>query len=507
MSIDTYPGPATVTGPQGPMGPAGATGATGPPGQTGADSTVPGPTGPEGPAGPAGAQGDPGPAGTTGAQGPAGPQGEQGIQGEQGAPGADGAGIVPGIQYSVLRYAVGGLTAEAGPALLDASGNLILGSVTPGTAAVRTLVLASGTAPTTSPADAVQLWVADRAATAGKGSLHIRTEDGTSHILGDRVGIGTLTPFNLLEVNGTARINNLGVGGNATLNAPISMGNALGANKINVYESGFTRYGLGMATGTLTIYAAANGAIGLGAASTVDGTTLTTHMTINGASGSVGLGTATFGANAARVLALAPGTAPTTSPADVIQLWSADRAATAGKGALHLRTEDGTSHVLGDRVGLGTLTPTCALDVVGALDVSDDATTRTNLGIGAGTAATQPYEEGTFTVTGTGFSGTAPSGTASYVRVGKQVTVLLPQVSGTSNATTFTVTGLPVALYPAANVLWPRRVFDNTSVITTGLLHLTSAGLIELYAGPALTPFTASGIKGLYVCTLTYLLP
>ena len=44
---------------------------------------------------------------------------------------------------------------------------------------------------------------------------------------------------------------------------------------------------------------------------------------------------------------------------------SADRGATAGKGSLHLRTEDGTSHVLGDRVGIGTLAPTVPLQVVG----------------------------------------------------------------------------------------------------------------------------------------------
>ena len=39
-------------------------------------------------------------------------------------------------------------------------------------------------------------------------------------------------------------------------------------------------------------------------------------------------------------------------------MWSADRGGTAGKAPLHLRIEDGTIHVFGDRVGLFTTTPT-----------------------------------------------------------------------------------------------------------------------------------------------------
>jgi hypothetical protein len=38
-----------------------------------------------------------------------------------------------------------------------------------------------------------------------------------------------------------------------------------------------------------------------------------------------------------------------------VQLWSANRGGVAGKNSLHLRVEDGTSHVLGDVAGHGTL--------------------------------------------------------------------------------------------------------------------------------------------------------
>lgn len=73
--------------------------------------------------------------------------------------------------------------------------------------------------------------------------------------------------------------------------------------------------------------------------------------------GNVGIGASSFGTSADKVLALLNGTAPSTSPADTVQLWAADRGATAGKAGLHIRAEDGTSHVFSDRVGIGTLSP------------------------------------------------------------------------------------------------------------------------------------------------------
>ena len=52
----------------------------------------------------------------------------------------------------------------------------------------------------------------------------------------------------------------------------------------------------------------------------------------------IGIGTATFGTSATQTLALFNGTAPTTSPADTVQLFSVD-AAGAGTASLGLRTE------------------------------------------------------------------------------------------------------------------------------------------------------------------------
>ena len=58
-------------------------------------------------------------------------------------------------------------------------------------------------------------------------------------------------------------------------------------------------------------------------------------------SGNVGIGTSTFGTNAVRVRAMLNGTAPTTSPANMFQEWSADVLGVAGKAGPHQRSEEG----------------------------------------------------------------------------------------------------------------------------------------------------------------------
>lgn len=100
---------------------------------------------------------------------------------------------------------------QQNPERLRVLRNVNIGGDLFGTSADKVLGITSGTAPSTSPADMVQLWSADRNAVAGKASLHLRTEDGTVHCLGDLVGIGMLSPVVLLEVNGTLRSDRAGV--------------------------------------------------------------------------------------------------------------------------------------------------------------------------------------------------------------------------------------------------------------------------------------------------------
>lgn len=127
----------------------------------------------------------------------------------------------------------------------------------------------------------------------------------------------------------------------------------------------------------------------------------------------------------------------------------------------------------------------------------------------AGTAGNQTYDTGTFTATATGF-GSAVTGTAYYTRVGNMVTVYWPLLTGTSNAATFTVTGLPASLRPAraqGNVSGPLTI-DNGGAITAGLVSLSTAGVLTVFKTPQATgsDWTASGTKTLGTFQQAYLL-
>lgn len=122
--------------------------------------------------------------------------------------GADNSGRL------MIRTAnAGTLPAATGPGALavDPVGNVSVNSDLLASGGANLLGLGPATAPTSSVADTVLLYAADRGATAGKGSLHVRTEDGTSHVLGDLSGIGTTltatlgsgASYRTLTVNGS----------------------------------------------------------------------------------------------------------------------------------------------------------------------------------------------------------------------------------------------------------------------------------------------------------------
>ena len=64
--------------------------------------------------------------------------------------------------------------------------------------------------------------------------------------------------------------------------------------------------------------------------------------------GNIGIGSTTFGTNAAQVFLQANGTAPSSSPADCYQQYSADVGGTAGEAGVHFRDELGLLTILGD---------------------------------------------------------------------------------------------------------------------------------------------------------------
>lgn len=114
---------------------------------------------------------------------------------------------------------------------------------------------------------------------------------------------------------------------------------------------------------------------------------------------------------------------------------------------------------------------------------------------------------GTFTMTGTGFSASTTA-SAYYQRHGDVVTLSTDALEGTSNATTFTITGLPVAIRPASTRylagIWAK---DNGTDIVTARISINSSGVITVFkdaSSGSSSTWTATGLKALNPNGFTY---
>lgn len=145
--------------------------------------------------------------------------------------------------------------------------------------------------------------------------------------------------------------------------------------------------------------------------------------------------------------------------------------------------------------------------------------TGTHTNEGAGTinatqlyvADTPVFQSGSFTGTFTGVS-TNTTATVSYSIVGNVATVFMLQ-SGASNATTFTMTGVPAAIQPAShNQLLPCTFVDN-AINVLGAIGINSASGTWTFYKLNLTTgnvggtsnWTGSSTKGIQ-CSFSYLL-
>lgn len=117
---------------------------------------------------------------------------------------------------------------------------------------------------------------------------------------------------------------------------------------------------------------------------------------------------------------------------------------------------------------------------------------------------------GTFNVTGAGFSGAPPTGTAvyKYSPASKIAWVFLPAISGPSNSTSFSISSLPAFLIPATITQQALiEGFDNNveqgplnTLITAG------SGVIVYQKNGSSTGWTASGNKGVGLQIITLFL-
>lgn len=114
----------------------------------------------------------------------------------------------------------------------------------------------------------------------------------------------------------------------------------------------------------------------------------------------------------------------------------------------------------------------------------------------------------TITMTATGFSGTAPTATVSFARVGRQVCIGIDPFSGTSNSTTMTLVGpIPSWALPATDsLIFPSiRGVDNGGGVEL-LARLVLPNTI-VFNVATVGVFTASGTKGAGGTFPTWFLP
>ena len=118
----------------------------------------------------------------------------------------------------------------------------------------------------------------------------------------------------------------------------------------------------------------------------------------------------------------------------------------------------------------------------------------------------QHYRTGMATLTATGFS-TTVTVSVRWVRTHHTVTLYFPAFTATSNAVTFTLTGLPAELAPSQALTAHQVVVDN-GANAQGIMILSTATptVITLGEGGFVAGgFTATGNKGLPGNALTYL--
>jgi hypothetical protein len=115
-------------------------------------------------------------------------------------------------------------------------------------------------------------------------------------------------------------------------------------------------------------------------------------------------------------------------------------------------------------------------------------------------------DSSTFTGTLTGVTTTVTSA-IRYQKDGYAVTLTIPaNLSGTSNATTKTITGMPAAFYPSTAVNGICLAADNGGAYVPAVFSIATNGVIDISANVNFGAWTASGTATILAFTITYVL-
>ena len=114
---------------------------------------------------------------------------------------------------------------------------------------------------------------------------------------------------------------------------------------------------------------------------------------------------------------------------------------------------------------------------------------------------------GTFTATASTGMTTTPSGTATYSVINGNVSVSLPELTGTSNSAFFFITGLPDCITPTTSIAasLPIGSGQNNGSSTTLNSQIINDNRFSLNYGAGIAAFTTSGTKTCsFGCTVNY---
>ncbi len=111
---------------------------------------------------------------------------------------------------------------------------------------------------------------------------------------------------------------------------------------------------------------------------------------------------------------------------------------------------------------------------------------------------------GSFTMTLTGVSPSVTK-TAHYLLIDSTVILSIPNITGTSNTTACTITGLPSEIQPYNHWQYAYMILDNDGFITNTPQYCTiQFGTITLQINGSATGFASANLKGAEQQTLIY---